>query len=267
LRPTGKVTYFRIVTTDNNEGSATAGYLYQTLQYSKAWVIDDAESYGVVIANAFIGEWKKLGGTVLGHSSEPSTTTSYVSLLTQIAAMHPDVIYFGGTDSTGGILMRRQMQQVPALQNTPFAGGDGIVTSSFASTIGTSGGPVYGGDAVVDTSQSPAAQAFARTYEAAFTDPMNAYSALAYDCTNILIQAIKAALAHGAHTPRDSNDAAGARAFRQAVIAAIQGISYTGVTGQQSFDANGDTTSRIITIYQLAVVSGQPGWKYIASVP
>ena len=266
LRPTGKVTYFRIATTDDHQGPVGADYLYKTLGYKKAYVIDDAETYGIGIANTFTTEWKTDGGTVLGRSSEPSSTTSYVSLLTQIATTHPDVIYFGGLDSTGGILIRQQMLQVPTLKNTPMGGGDGIVTPSFASTIGTSsGGPVYGTVAVVDTTVIPSAAAFRTKYASTFTDPLNVYSAAAYDCANILIQAIKTALANGAHTPANSGDLAGAKAFRQAVINAMQGTSWAGITGQQAFDSNGDTTNKVISIYQLAAVNGKPDWKYLTA--
>src|SRR6266446_9169698 len=80
LRPTGKVTYFRIATTDDHQGPVGADYLYKTLGYKKAYVIDDAETYGIGIADAFIKEFIAAGGTVLGHSSESETTTSYVSL-------------------------------------------------------------------------------------------------------------------------------------------------------------------------------------------
>ena len=269
LRPTGKVSYFRIATTDDHQGPAGADYLYNKLSLKKVYVIDDAETYGVGIANAFVGEWKKLGGTVLGHSSEPGTTTAsaYVSLLTQIATMKPDVIYFGGVDSTGGIQVRKQMANINGLQNIPYAGGDGIVTPTFATTIGTSGAASYGTVAVVDTSQNPAAATFKQQYSAAFTDPINVYSAAAYDCANILIQAIKTALANGAHTPTDSSDAAGAKAFRQAVINAIQNINFTGVTGHQSFDSNGDTTDKIITIYKLGLnTANKPDWIFESSV-
>src|SRR5437764_9354845 len=165
LRPTGKVNYFRVATTDDHQGPAGADYMAKQ-GYKKAYVIDDAETYGIGIANAFIGEWPKVGGTVLGHASEPGTTTSYVSLLTQIAATHPDVIYFGGVDSTGGTLIRQQMKQVPGLQNLPYGGGDGIVTPNFASTIGLSGGPVYGAIAGVDTTTSPSAANFRNQYAA-----------------------------------------------------------------------------------------------------
>jgi branched-chain amino acid transport system substrate-binding protein len=268
LRPTGKVNYFRIVTADDNQGPAGADFFYRTLNVHKVYVIDDAETYGIGIANAFIGEWQKLGGKVLGHSSQPGTTSSYVSLLTQIAATHPDGLYFGGLDSTGGILIRQQMRQVPGMQNLPFGGGNGIVTPSFASTIQPlGGGPVYGTVAVVDTSRNPNAQTFVRQYKAAFTGPINVYSAIAYDCANILIRAIKAALANGAHTPTSSSDSSGAVAFRTAVAAAVQHIQYDGITGHQSFDANGDTNLKIISIYKLGPnEQNMPDWLYEAAV-
>jgi branched-chain amino acid transport system substrate-binding protein len=264
LRPTSKVNYFRVATTDDHQGPAGADYLYKQ-NVKKVYVIDDAETYGIGIANAFIGEWKNIGGTLLGHSSEPSTTTSYVSLLTQIAAMHPDGIYFGGLDSTGGILIKQQMKQVPGLETLPFGGGDGIVTPTFATTIQPlGGGPVYGTVAVVDTSTNPAAATFRQQFAAAFpSDPINVYSAASYDSANILIQAIKTALANGAKAPTSSSDSSTATSFRTAVISAVQHVSYTGVTGTQSFDTNGDTNLKIISIYQLGLnSSSKPDWLY-----
>jgi branched-chain amino acid transport system substrate-binding protein len=262
LRPTHKVTYFRIATTDSHQGPAGADYLYKSKHYKSVYVIDDAETYGIGIADAFSKEWKANGGTLLGRSSEPGTTTSYVSLLTQIAAKHPDVIYFGGLDSTGGILIRQQMNQVAALKNTPMGGGDGIVTPTFATTIGVPPAPIFGTVAVVDTSKNPAAQTFVSQYNKVYST-INVYSAASYDCANILIQAIKTALANGAHTPQNSSDAAGAKTFRQAVINAVQNISYSGITGKQAFDKNGDTTDKIISIYQVADnKSGKPDWIF-----
>jgi branched-chain amino acid transport system substrate-binding protein len=269
LRPTNKVSYFRVATTDDHQGPAGADYFYKQ-GVKKVYVIDDAETYGIGIANAFIGEWKNIGGTLLGHSSEPGTTTSYVSLLTQIASLHPDGIYFGGLDSTGGILIKQQMKQVPGLTTLPFAGGDGIVTGTFATTIQPlGGGPVYGTVAVVDTSKNPSATTFNQQYAAAFpSDPESVYSAAAYDSANILIQAIKTALANGAKAPTSSSDSTTATTFRTAVIAAIQGITYAGVTGQQSFDANGDTQLKIISIYKLGLntTTSKPDFLYVAAV-
>jgi branched-chain amino acid transport system substrate-binding protein len=274
LRPTGKVNYFRIATTDDHQGPAGADYLYKTLGYKTVYVIDDAEVYGIGIANSFSKEWQTDGGTVLGRSSEPSTTTSYVSLLTQIATKHPNAIYFGGLNSTGGDLIRQQMLQVPGLTTTPLAGGDGVVTSDFASAIATGkGGPAYGTVATVDVAKVAGSKAstFIQQYDAAYgASNFGAYSAAAYDCANIVIQAIKAALA-STHTPQNASDTAGAKAFRQAVISAIQNIQFDGVLGHQAFDANGDTTNRTITIYKVGpnpagVPVSTPGWNPVSSV-
>ena len=77
---------------------------------------------------------------------------------------------------------------------------------------------------------------------------------------NILIQAAKTALTK-THTPKDPSDAAQAQVLRQAVIDALKGISYNGITGHISFDSNGDTTNKIFTIYQVADVGGgKPDW-------
>ncbi len=274
LRPTGKVNYFRIATTDDHQGPAGADYLFKSKGYKKVYVIDDAETYGIGIADAFSKEWQTtLGGTVLGRSSEPGSTTSYVSLLTQIATKHPDVIYFGGLNSTGGDLIRQQMLQVPGLENTALAGGDGIVTSDFASAVPTGkGGQTYGTIATIDAALAPAAKTFLQQYNATYgAANFGAYSAAGYDCANILIQAIKTALANGAHTPQNSSDAAGAKAFRQAVINAIQTISFDGVLGHQSFDANGDTTNKVITIYKVGPNPpgkpvSVPGWIAVSTV-
>src|SRR6266566_8464989 len=268
LRPTGKVSYFRIATTDSHQGPAGADFLYKTGGYKKVYVIDDATTYGVGIVDAFVKEWQSIGGTVLGRSSEPSTTTSYVSLLTTIATKHPDVIYFGGLNSTGGDLIRKQMLQVPGLQTTPIGGGDGIVTSDYASIIPfNKGGPAYGTIATIDQTQVSSAQTFIQEYDSVYgVANIGAYSAAGFDCANILIQAVKTALANGAHTPKDSSDATGAKAFRAAVISAIQGISFNGVLGHQAFDQNGDTTNRVITIYKVGPnppgkPASTPGWN------
>jgi branched-chain amino acid transport system substrate-binding protein len=187
--------------------------------------------------------------------------------------MSLDVIYFGGLNSAWGDLNRQQMLQVPGLQNLAYTGGDGIVTPAFASTIQPlRGGPVYGTVPVtvpvVDMSTEQSAATFRQQYAAAFpSDPINVYSAAAYDSANILIQAIRTALANGAKTPSSSSDAAGASAFRQAVISAVQGISYVGVTGRQSFDQNGDTTNKVITVYRLGLNDvNKPDWIFASTV-
>jgi branched-chain amino acid transport system substrate-binding protein len=261
LRPTGKVTYFRIATTDNHQGAVGADFLYKTQGYKTAYVIDDTETYGVGLATQFIKEWQADGGKLLGHDSIKSTT-DYTGELTKIAALKPDVIYFAGVEANGGLQIRKQMATTPGLTNTPFAGGDGIQDSAFATAIGTkTGGPVFSTVAAVDVTKVPSAANFIQQYQAKY-GPLGAYSASGYDCAQILILAIKAAIASGAKPPTSSSDVAAAQSFRQAVIDQVAKTNYNGVTGHQSFDANGDTTNKTISVYQLADVNGSPGWEY-----
>ena len=268
-RPTGKVTYFRIATRDFYQGGALADFGFKTKGYKKAYIIDDTETYGVGIATAFQNEWKKLGGTVIDRKSVPPTTTSYVNLLTQAASTNPDVIFFGGNDSTGGTLIRQQMMQVPALKNTPFIAGDGTQTSAFAKAIKpVGGGDVFTSVAAVDiTKLGGVAQNFITNYSAKYgANNISSYSGGSYDCAKIIIQAIKTAMSKGAVPPKDAGDAATAKTFRQAVIDAIQGIDYTGVTGHHTFDQNGDTTNRVITIKTIGDVNVGDGWTFVSQV-
>lgn len=260
LRPTGKVTYFRLTATDDLQGPLMADYLFKTLHLRRAYVMDDGKEYGTSLTTSFAEEWTKLRGIVVGTSHPIESTPSYVKLLTGAASSYPDVIYFGGLYDNGGTRIRKQMQAVPALKNTVFAGGSGIQDSSFATAVGLTGGKTYATVAAPDATKIPAAATFIKDYTAKYGQ-IGPYSATAFDAMNILIQGIKTALAKGTRTPTNSSDATGANTFRQAVINAIQGISYNGVTGHTTFDKTGDTTNKIFTIYQVAAVGGgKPGW-------
>ncbi|MGH2480951.1 MAG: branched-chain amino acid ABC transporter substrate-binding protein, partial [Ktedonobacteraceae bacterium] len=121
VRPTARVTYFRIAATDNHQGEVGADYAFKTLKDTSAFVVDDTTLYGSDIAQAFVSKFKADGGDVLDQDSI-AATTDYTQELRKIAARRPDIIYFAGLDATGGILMRKQMASTPGLERTPFMG-------------------------------------------------------------------------------------------------------------------------------------------------
>jgi branched-chain amino acid transport system substrate-binding protein len=259
LRPTGKVTYFRLASTDDHQGPAMADYLYNTLHLKTVFVIDDTTTYGAGIAKYFARGWTRLGGTVIdGQSHSVATTTDYTNLLTEAAAKKPDVIYFGGDYDTGGQIIQKQMRTIPGLTNTVFSGGDGLSGSQdFYKQITDDGGQAYITVASPDPSKIPAAQQFIKDYTATYHASVGPYSPTAFDAMNVLIQAIKKALST---TPaaKNANDTAGGMAFRQAVINALKQTDYNGVTGHTTFDANGDTTNKIFTLGKVVLVNGTP---------
>jgi branched-chain amino acid transport system substrate-binding protein len=266
LRPTGKVTYFRTATLDENQGKAEAEFAFKEKHYKTAYVIDDTETYGAGLAGNFINFYKGFGGTIIDHKSIASTS-SYEDVLTAVAAAKPDVLFFGGNDSTGGTTIRQQMATIPGLQNLPMVAGDGMNTPAFVKAIAPlGGGPVWDTIPGQDPTQSPQWTTFSNGFQKAYGQ-LGSYSAGAYDDTEIVLNAIKDVINNQKILPpKNPNDTAASKAFRAAVISAIQSTSYTGLTGHQSFDKNGDTTNLAVSMYTVGDPKVGTGWKFVEAV-
>ena len=84
------------------------------------FIIDDTETFGKGIADAFEAQFKKAGGTVVEHVGAPKTTKDYVSIMTAATSKNPEAIYFGGVTATGGA--RILMAAVAAGLTLPYVG-------------------------------------------------------------------------------------------------------------------------------------------------
>jgi branched-chain amino acid transport system substrate-binding protein len=266
LRPTGNVTYFRTATPDQYQGKALAQFAAKEKGYKTAYVIDDTETYGAGLAKNFIKSFQGYGGRVIDHKSIQSTL-SYENVLTAVAAAKPDFLFFGGVASTGATTIRQQMATVPGLQNLPFLGGDGTKNPELAKAIAPlKGGPIYNTIPGTDPSTVPASKDFYTNFQKVYGQ-IGAYSAAAYDDANIVINAIKAVITNKKILPaQNPNDAATAKIFRQNVIDAMQKTDYAGLTGHHTFDKNGDTTNRSISLYTLGDPNVGDGWKYLKAI-
>jgi branched-chain amino acid transport system substrate-binding protein len=128
LRPTGVNNYFRVATTDDLQGPGSADHAFDTLKVTKLGVASDNEVYGKGIADTFSAEFKKKGGTVVVRQDfDTKNTNDFRSFLQQAKGAGAQGIYFGGTDSNKACIVRNQMKGI-FTPETPFMGGDGIVT-------------------------------------------------------------------------------------------------------------------------------------------
>ena len=125
LRSKDAINYVRVATTDDIQGPAVAQFGVQKLGLKKVAIIDDTETYGKGLADAFEAEWKKLGGEVVGREGAPKGTTDYLPILTKFKDGGPDAVFYGGVTATGGGLVRKQMPQA-GLGDLAYLGGDGI---------------------------------------------------------------------------------------------------------------------------------------------
>lgn len=236
--------YFRVCTTDDIQGPVGADYAYRTLKARKVSILDDQETYGKGIADEFEKEFKRLGGTVLSHDGIPKGTQDFHAILTAIKAKNPDLLYFGGVTTTGGGLIRKQMPDVGL--NIPYEGGDGIVEDEFLKVAGDAANGSYGTVASINVQRVPAAQAFVKAYKARFGSDPGAYSANAYVAAKIIIDAVRAV-----------------GPDRAKVLDWVRKLhNYKSIIGTFSFDKNGDTTLKIISIY--AVKNNK--WQWVDQV-
>lgn len=259
LRPLGMDhnNYFRVATTDDFQGPANADYAFKTLNLKKVGVASDAEAYGKGIADTFQIRFQKDGGTVVKRQDFPNAShvSDFRSFLRSALAAGAEAIYFGGTDSNNACVVRQQMKGIFP-DSAPFLGGDGIVTGQCIKDAADKAVGMYGTVATVAAEQVSGSQSTIDAFKKAYPNASDygAYTMPAYDATKILIAAIDRAIkANNNNMPS-----------RQQVLDQMAKTDYTGVLGHTSFDSNGDTTNKVITIY--GIKPGATDWAVVSSV-
>jgi branched-chain amino acid transport system substrate-binding protein len=241
LRPTGKNNYFRVCTTDLIQGPAAADFAYNKLGKKKVYVFNDQQTYGLGIAQNFAKQFKADGGTVLNASLggfDPTSTSDFHSQLNQAKSLGADVVFFGGTTSDKGGQIRKQMK---GTLDVPYVAGDGISGNQFAKDAGDNAADSYFTVAGPYPQRLSTAQTFNADYKKEYGQDVGAYSAQAFDAANIVIAALKLAI----------DDAGGNMPTRDQVTAQVAKTQgFKGAIGTTSFDANGDTSLKIITVYK-----------------
>lgn len=248
--------YIRVVTTDDVQGPAAATYIYQTLGKTSVYIIDDTETFGKGVADAFEAQFEEEGGTVVARDGAPPTTTDYTSIMTAAAAKNPEAIYFGGVTASGGDKILKAAVQA-GLGEVPFVGPDGIndgsaeTPDSFLNLSGEDAANSY--STLAGIGEFPQQQAFEEAYMAEYGIDATGYAGMGYACAQIVIDALNRA---GATSPADMT------ALREAVRAAgvDSTVTYSTILGDIQFDENGDTNQKIISIY--AYDPEAKDWKF-----
>jgi branched-chain amino acid transport system substrate-binding protein len=260
LRPTHVNNFFRLTTIDPLQGPAAADYAFKTLHILRVATISDHETYGQGLVTAFTGRFQKLGGTVIGHLDQDlKSTPDATTFLQAMKVARAQAVYFGGFEK--GCAIRAQMKSVfdPGAA-TPFMGGDGIaldpacIKDANANTDG-----ILATVPIVNADSQAGARATIKAFTAAYgsTADYGPYTMVAYDATAVLYAAIdRAIMAAGGQLPP--------RTGVTQEVAATSGLS--GVTGILGFDAAGDTTNRVISIFGPASPDPRMPWKFVDAV-
>ncbi len=223
----GNEWYFRTCFLDPFQGTVMANYAIQN-GYQKAAVITQlGDDYSSGLGSFFKSAFEKLGGTIVAEEQFQTNQSDFKAILTNIKSANPDIIFAPSSITTAPLIIKQAREMgITAV----IAAGD---TWENATIIENAGADAEG--TVFSTFYDEAAPA--NDEAAAFVDGFKAYltsigesdiipavSALGYDAYITAVQAIKDA---------DSVDPA-------AIKDALKNVHVEGVTGDITFDENGD---------------------------
>ena len=236
-RPSGTINYFRVVPTDDIQGAVACEFARTELKATKVFILHDRELYGKGIADVFRKSADAAGVKVVGFEGIDPKASNYRSLVTKIRAAGPDAVFFGGTTQTNGAQVLKDLRAGGC--KVPFISPDGTFEEAFIEAAGKENLSKEQGGVYITFGGLPAAQLtglgaeFVKKYKAKHGAEPEAYAAYGYEAGRVLLDAISRA---------KTKD-------RAAVLAAVAATKdFHGALGTWSFDQNGDTTNRGMSV-------------------
>lgn len=244
--PTGERNYARVIVADDKQGQAGA-LLMQEEGFESVYILDDKETYGKGLADQFQQAAEEQGIEVVGRDGIDGSAPNYRSLMNKIAQAQPDAIYFGGIiENNAAQLIKDKVGAGMSNDEVAFIGPDGIFVDELLSQAGDSAEGIYvtfGG--LPQSELTGEGQEFVKDFEAKYDEPIQPYTAYAYEAANVMLDAIEKA----------SKEAGGEVPDRQAVIEQIFATEdYDGVLARGSkwsFDEDGDTTLTKLSVQKV----------------
>ena len=234
--PSGKRNYIRIVAADDFQGAADA-LNTQQLGLKNVFILNDKQAYGLGVATDYRNALTKLGIKVAGFSAWNSKASSYTGLATQIKQSGADSVFLGGLICENGGKLIKDLASVLG-KNVTLMAPDGFTPiSAVVSGAGNVSEGMYISVAGEPNEKLGAkgkqfVSAFGKTQSGGNVDPYSAYAA---QSAEVLLTAI------------ENSD--GTRADVTANL--LKTNVSDGILGSFKIDANGDTNSNPVTIYQI----------------
>jgi branched-chain amino acid transport system substrate-binding protein len=235
-RPSGKINYFRVVPADDIQGDVAANFARE-IGVKKVFVLHDRELYGKGVADVFRRVASRIGLTIAGYEGIDPKAANFRSLATKIKATGCDLVYFGGTTQTGAGQLAKDL--VSAGVKAKLMVPDGCRENAFIESAGKDNlndrtYVTFGG--VPPSELKGKGRAFYEAYKKRFRAEPEAYAVYGYEAARVVLDAIARAGQKDRETIR-------------AAVAATK--DFDGALGRWSFDANGDTTLKVMMVEEI----------------
>ncbi|HET8596558.1 MAG TPA: branched-chain amino acid ABC transporter substrate-binding protein [Castellaniella sp.] len=169
LTQKGWKTFFRNAPPNSDEAEFVANYFVKVKQYKRIAILSDHSSYATGLAKAATSAIKSAGGNIVAEDFINAGTQDYSAVLTKLKSKNPDVLFFSGYYTDGG-LIRAQMKQLG--MDTVFVGGDANQNENFAKIAGNAAaGAVIVNVPAPENLPYPEAKQFLADYTKAFGAP------------------------------------------------------------------------------------------------
>lgn len=235
---------FRSCFIDPFQGKVVAKFARESLFKEKAGVLFDASNdYSKGIAEYFSDAFKAMGGKVVAYESYGKDDVDFSALLTKVKSSGADVLFLPDYYNKVGLIAKQARER--GIQ-AALIGPDGWDSPELVKVAGEAIEGGYFSNHYSPDDTRPEVVGWVNKYKEKFGQTPDALGTLAYDGTNILLEAIRKA---------NSDDPV---KIREA-LAAIKG--FKGVTGESAMDANGNAVKSAVI---LQIVNGKQ--KFVKGV-
>ncbi len=221
---------WRVCFEDNAQASAMAVFAYENLGKRKAVVYSDSgNDYAKGLAESFIEKFESLGGEIVTTENYIQGDTDFNAVISSLTEEDFDVLYVPGYYGEVGLIIK---QARAAGLDQPILGPDGMDSPKLAELAGASAlNDVYFTTAYTTVDASDELLSFIEAYKAEYNEEPDMFSVLAYDATNLGLQALEEAGATG-----------------EKLNEAIKNIQFEGLTGSFTFDEEHSPTKPVLVV-------------------
>jgi branched-chain amino acid transport system substrate-binding protein len=214
---------FRACFIDPFQGAVLAKFAQDTLKKGNAAVLYDASNdYSKGIAEVFRDAFRKQGGKVAAFESYGKDDVDFSALLTKVKASGADVMFLPDYYNKVGLIAKQAQEKGLKIQ---LIGPDGWDSPDL---VKIAGGAIEGGyfsNHYSPDDKRPEVVAWVKKYREKHGQVPDALGTLAYDATNMLLEAIRKA---GSDDPKKIREA----------LASMK--DFRAVSGKSTMDGNGD---------------------------
>lgn len=190
---TAKPFGYRVCFSDSFQGVTMANFATNDLDVTKVAILaDNSSDYAKGLTKFFTEQFDKNGGEIIETSYYVRGETDFNTVLTSIRGLNDlEAIFIPGYYEEVGLIIRQARELGITV---PILGVDGFESPELVNLAGTDNlSNVYYSNHYSDSLDSPERKAFVEAYTAEYNEAPNGFAALAFDATNLMLDALNRA--------------------------------------------------------------------------